>query len=289
MQGRPLGIRWTIGDVAEPGYEALRLAVWGAWKVFGPGAEYAIVVNTLSVDEVRARVDDLPSGVAWRAASGGLPAWLRPHVDAGMAEGKAWKFDPLHVFPDRWEIAFDNDCILWEMPPSIRAWLRGGGPERCLIAADVAACHGAFSHLTGGEPRNAGIRGLPPGFALEAALREVLERTPVVMASELDEQGLQVAAVSLRTPPVVVGVDEVSICSPFPPHIVELGSCGAHFVGLNDRWLHWSYYDRPATECVREHWARHRNELYRRVGIPRPDERRGERPARAPEERAATA
>ncbi|HEX2868210.1 MAG TPA: hypothetical protein VHO03_14285 [Ignavibacteriales bacterium] len=39
------------------------------------------------------------------------------------------------------------------------------------------------------EPRNSGIRGLPPGFNLEMSLRRILEKNPVKMTSELDEQG----------------------------------------------------------------------------------------------------
>jgi hypothetical protein len=271
MTGREVGIRWTIGDVAPEGFEALRLAVWGAWKVFGPGAGYTIVVNSMTVDDAHERVGEVPEGVRWMAASGRMPSWLAPHVDAGLAEGKAWKFDPLQIYPDRWEIAFDNDCILWRMPPSMQRWLDDGDRGRCLIAADVVAMHGQFSRAgQADEPRNGGIRGIPPGFDLEGTLTAILAEHPVLMTSELDEQGLTVAATSRCTPPVVVSVEEVAITSPFHPHLPEPGTCGAHFVGLNDKWLPWSYYDRPATECVREHWARHRDTLYERVGIPVP-------------------
>ncbi len=265
-----VGIRWTIGDVAPDGFEALRLALWGGWRVFGPEAAYVVCVNSLSVEEARERTGRVPTVVEWREASGSLPAFVRAHVDSGMAEGKAWKFSPLQVFPDLWEISFDNDCILWEMPSSVRAWLAEGHPSRCLIAEDVAAGHGVFSGYVGGEPRNAGIRGLPPGFDLERVMAALLRENPVVMTRELDEQGLQVASVSYLSPPRVVGVEEVSICSPFPPHLPEPGRCGAHFVGLNDRSLPWDFEGRPATEFVREHWRRHRASLYARVGIPVP-------------------
>jgi hypothetical protein len=238
--------------------------------VFGPGAGYTIVVNSMEVDDARERVGEVPNAVRWMAASGRMPGWLAPHVDEGLAEGKAWKFDPLQIYPHRWEIAFDNDCILWQMPPSIRRWLDEGDRERCLIAADVVAMHGRFGRLDDDEPRNGGIRGIPPGFDLEGTLSAILAGHPGVMTSELDEQGLTVAATSRRKRPVVVSVEEVAITSPFHPHLPEPGTCGAHFVGLNDRWLPWSYYDRPATECVREHWARHRDTLYARVGIPVP-------------------
>ena len=276
MSARSVGVRWTIGAVSDDGWEALRLAVWGGWRVFGPGARYAICVNTVPLAEARRRAGDLPAAVRWVEATGSLPPAVREHVGANMAEGKAWKFDPLHVFPDCWELSFDNDCILWEMPGTIRAWLAAGDPERCLIAADVRAMHGAFSHLTDGEPRNAGIRGLPPCFPLERLMGEILAENPVVMTSELDEQGLQVAAISRLRPPAVVSTDEVTICSPFWPHQPHLGRFGAHFVGLNEHHLPWEYYGRPAIDCLREHWRRNREELHERVGIAPP-----ERPAEA--------
>jgi hypothetical protein len=39
-------------------------------------------------------------------------------------------------------------------------------------------------------------------------------------------------------------------------------------VGLNARHIPWDYYDRPAGEWLREHWARHRPALYERTGTP---------------------
>jgi hypothetical protein len=265
---RDVGIRWTIGDVDPRGFEALRLAVWGAWRSFGPDAAYAICVNSIPVRAARRQTAELPCAVEWIEVDGSLPPWLVPHVDPeNLIEGKVWKFHPLQLFPDRWEISLDNDCIFWEMPPSIRRWLKAGDRERCLIEADVTMAHGQFARLAGEEPRNTGIRGVPPGFPLEAEIRALLRENPVVMSSELDEQGLQVAAVGRRSPPEVVTVDEVSICSPFPPHLPHLGECGAHFVGLNERSLPWAYYGRPATEWIAEHWQRQRPELYRQVGI----------------------
>ena len=94
----------------------------------------------------------------------------------------------------------------------------------------------------------------------------MLRQNPVLLESELDEQGLQIAALSLDKPPLVVTLEEVTICSPFHPHIPHLGRCGAHFVGINARHIPWSYYGQPATE-LRQHWQEHRAELYRRVGL----------------------
>jgi hypothetical protein len=269
MHEREVGIRWTIGAVAPEGFDALRLGIWGAHRVFGPRAAYMVCANSMTAAEARERTGDVPGDVEWVAASGALPHWLLPHVDVtGMIEGKAWKLDPLQVYPDRWELSFDNDCILWEMPDSIRSWLEKGDTNRCLIASDVTPSFGTFARWAGDEPKNAGIRGTPPGFDLAEAMQALLLDNPIVLTSELDEQGLQVAAVSRRTRPVLATLDEVSICSPFPPHQPHLGRCGAHFVGLNDHWLPWDYYGRPATECVREHWRAHRSALRENVGIP---------------------
>ena len=88
------------------------------------------------------------------------------------------------------------------------------------------------------------------------------------LSSELDEQGLQVAAVSAHESPALVSIDDVTICSPFPPHCTLLGRCGAHFVGLNARHYSWQLDGRYAEEHIRENWERLRAELYARVGLP---------------------
>jgi hypothetical protein len=267
MRIRPVGIRWTIGDVSPRGFEALRLSIWGAWKAFGPNAAYVVCVNTVSCDEARTRVGAVPDSIAWREASD-APAFLREHLDHGMAEGVAWKFAPLRCFPDRWELSLDNDCILWELPTAIRRWLEAGDHELCVLEEDAKRCLGQFEDLCGPEAYNTGIRGLPPGFDLAAAMTKVLELRPVELRSELDEQGLQAAALSLQKRPLLVSVDEVTICSPFWPHRPYLGPYGAHFVGLNARELPWRYYDRPAAECVADNWRGHQEQLHRRVGLP---------------------
>jgi len=271
-----LGIRWTVGDVSERGFEALRLSVWGAWNLFGPHAAYAVCCNSLSLAEARAKASPLPEGVHWHDSAAAVPPWLRHHLAGGMAEGVAWKFAPLRLFPDRFELSLDNDCILWDIPAALRAWLEEGAPDRCLLAEDVKPAFGQFAAFCGAAPRNSGIRGLPPGFDLERALRDVLRRQetatgqPVLLTSELDEQGLQVAALSTHGTSLAVQTDEVTICSPFWPHRPELGRCGAHFVGLNARHIAWDYYDRPADDWMREHWLRHRGTLYQRTGAPAP-------------------
>lgn len=261
-----LGIRWTIGDVSDEGFQALSLSIWGAWKLFGPAADYAVCVNSRPLDEARAATGTLPMQVEWRAVDrSDVPGWLSDRLDGGMAEGVGWKFAPLQLHPGRWSLALDNDCILWDMPLAIRQWLND--VDACVVAEDVRPGFGQFAGFCEAGARNGGIRGLPPAFDLERALRTILDDHPVTLASELDEQGLQTAALQRAGRTLVIRLEEVTICSPCPPNLPGLGTCGAHFVGLNARELPWAYYGRPASELVREHFRRHLPALREHVGL----------------------
>ena len=119
----PLAVRWTVGDVSDAGFEALGLSIHGAVRLFGPEARYDVCVNSLAVEETRRRTGPVPDGVAWRAVAGELPGSLRPFLDAGMSEGTAWKLVPLRLHADAFELALDNDVVLWRPPEAIRRWL----------------------------------------------------------------------------------------------------------------------------------------------------------------------
>jgi hypothetical protein len=266
----PTGVRWTIGDVSDNGWEALRLAVLGAQRVFGPQTRYVVCLNSVPLDTARATLGVVADSVEWLEVSlDDVPASIRSRFDDGMAEGVAWKLAPLRVLPDRWEISLDNDCILWDMPTGMRTWLEAGNPRQCLLAEDAIALYGRFAHRCGPEPRNTGIRGLPPGYPLEDVLSQLAQETDSTLSSELDEQGLQVAAASAFARPAVVSIDDVTICSPFPPHQPSLGRRGAHFVGLNARHFPWQLNGRYAEEHIRENWDRLRPELYARIEMAR--------------------
>lgn len=253
---RALGLRWTLGDVSPRGFVALSLSVAGAVRLFGDRARYVVCVNNVSVDEARRRLPGLPEQVELRRVDAQLPDCIGRRLAPNMAEGVGWKFAPPRLFPDLHELALDNDCILWAAPRGLSRWLASDGDF--LLAEDVAPAFGRFAPWCGDEARNTGIRGLPPGFDLVDALERQLARTQGALDSELDEQGLQVAALRASGTVHVVKADEVSICSPFPPHRSELGSCGVHFVGLNARSIGWSHDGRPATEWIAEHFDRHR-------------------------------
>ena len=261
MAASNLAVRWTIGDVSLRGYEALALSIRSI-RALLPGAKYSVSVNSVPLEEAQRRLGPVATSVDWNVSDGKAPAWLQQYLHSNYAEGVAWKFAPVRLFADAFELSLDNDIVFWELPSAMKMWL--ADPESTLIAEDVTPAFGQFARLCGEQPRNSGIRGLPPRFDMEDALRRTLEEHPVTLKSELDEQGLQVAVVTAR-PHHVVRIEEVTICSPFPPHLPGLGRCGAHFVGLNAKKLPWEYEGRSGEKYIHEHWDRYKPELERRV------------------------
>lgn len=267
LSGRPpLFVRWTIGDVSPAGFAALRLSVRGIMRLLGDLPRYVICVNSMSVARARRLAGPLPSGIAWRPAAAAPPPQLRAHLDRGMAEGTAWKLMPPQIDPAVRELALDNDVILWELPQALKRWLDEPHTDACLTAENVRPAYGRFAPACPARAFNSGIRGTPAGFDLTAAAARILEQGEIVLRSEQDEQGLQIVALTRHGPPLVVTTDEVTICSPFPPHQPELGSCGAHFVGLNAHDLPWRVAGRPASHVRLEHWRRHQDGIGERLG-----------------------
>ncbi len=95
-----LGIRWTIGDVSGAGFEALRLSVRSAVKLFGNSARYAVCANTILYREAGARTGEVDHEIEWLDVNGLVPNWFHSFVGPEMAEGVAWKLSPTRVFPD---------------------------------------------------------------------------------------------------------------------------------------------------------------------------------------------
>lgn len=136
-----IGVRWTVGDVSARGWEALRISVHCAFRLFGPQAEYVICVNSVPLARAVERTGPVPEQVEWREVTASdIPGPLLKHLDRGMAEGVGWKLAPPQIFPERHELAFDNDCILWEQPEAARQFLGRG--NRTLLAEDMERCLG---------------------------------------------------------------------------------------------------------------------------------------------------
>ena len=157
----------------------------------------------------------------------------------------------------------------------MRQWLQTD--HGYLFAEDVERSMGSFDPVCPPGAYNAGIRGLPPQEDLAGPLEEAIEDAArengreVRLVSEIEEQGLQAAAVTRQHPLLLVKTSEVTICSPFWPRSPDLGTCGAHFVGMNAPHIDWDYYDRPADEWLDEHWRRVRPALYAKAGLALPD------------------
>lgn len=290
-----LAVRWTIGNVRDRGFEMLRISISCAVRLFGPLTKYLVCVNEIALDEAQRRTGELPPHAArlvqWQAVThADLAPQLTPWLgtgEHGCIEGMAWKLAPLRTFPDRYELAIDNDVILWDLPAGLQHWL--SEPSSYLFAEDADRCFGAFDPqldtalaALGVRGLNAGIRGLPPnvdlGQALTLALTQAdaearrLSGKPLDLSGEIEEQGLQAAAIACL-PGLhggtlhLVRLAEVNLCSPFWPKTPNFGSCGAHFIGMNARHIPWNYYDRPADNWLADHWAASRPELYDRAGL----------------------
>jgi hypothetical protein len=265
--GRPLGIRWNIGDVSAAGYDSISLSIWGAWKIFGPEARYAVCVNTVPVSYAQSQVGPVPEVLDWVDATPLLPRWIHErYATEARAEGAGWRFAPPRQFPDRCELALDNDLILWDVPAAMALWLEQGGPHTCLLAEDAGRCYGRLDSSCAPGAWNAGLRGFPPHFDLESELRPLLDQTPEPLTIT-DEPGLHVAALTQRAAPLVVSSDDLPICNPFPPHSQMLGHCGVHFVGLNCKTMGWDVNGRPATEHIRANWETFLPAVQKKVGV----------------------
>jgi hypothetical protein len=253
-----LVVRWTIGNVSSRGFEALALSIRAAWRLFGPQTDYVVCVNTVAVDEARRRLGlSIPDLYLVQVRPTDFPAWLRGRMDSSYAEGTAWRLAPVRVAPACSELSLDNDVILWRIPPGIQEWLAAG--EGCVGAEGNRAAFGKFASSCGEEPRDAGIRGLPPGFAYEAALRHLLDEHPGTLESGADEQGIQAAALQRLDGERLVSAREVSVSSPHASYPAALGTHGVHFAGLNAKPSH------PAPEAIHRAWDRQRAALERAV------------------------
>lgn len=272
---KQLAVRWTIGNQRPRGFELLRLSIACACKLFGPQTRYVVCVNSIPLAQAQAQTGPVPDQVEWRRVTASdVPKVLRSHSDGQLIEGMGWKLVPLRTFPDCYELSLDNDCILWDMPVAMKRWLESD----CgfLLAEDVERSFGSFDSICPPGAFNAGIRGLPPKEDLAEPLERVIQDASrasgeqVKLIAEIEEQVLQAAAVMRQHPLYLVRTSEVSICSPFWPRSPELGTCGAHFVGMNAPHIPWDYYDRPADDWLAEHWHRHRPALYAKAGLPLP-------------------
>lgn len=143
----------------------------------------------------------MPGGTDWQPVARVVPELLRPFLDDGMSEGTAWALVPLQLAPDGFELSLASDVIPWRLPEALRRWLAEPEARHRVVAADVVPASGAFAAPCGPEPRNTGIRGLPPGLDYGAEIAAVLADHPVALTSELEEHARATTPPADRLPP----------------------------------------------------------------------------------------
>jgi hypothetical protein len=137
-----VGVRWTVGDLSTRGWEAIRVSVHCAVRLFEPRTEYVICVNTVVLESAQERAGVIAECVRWlEVSSADVPSFLLPPRTA-TAQGVGWKLVPTRIFPDAYELSLDNDCILWQKPTVLDQWL--GNANRTLLAEDMQRCLGHF-------------------------------------------------------------------------------------------------------------------------------------------------
>ena len=205
-------VRWTVGDVSVAGFEALRLSTHGARRIFGPAAHYVVCVNTVPLDRARALTGPVPPEIEWLDATDALSPLIAEHSDASRAGGvleiraRSAGPRPPGAAPGQ---------RLRPLVAAARIGRVAVGRRRSLSAGRGCGHDaGTVSGTAAGAADR--IRGLPPGFDLEAAFADILRQTGITLRSELDEQGLVTLACSRPATPHVVGEGEVAICGPSP-------------------------------------------------------------------------
>ncbi len=108
---RRIGVRWTIGDVSDRGFEALRLSILGAFRIFGADAAYVVCANTVPLDVVRLRLGEIPERTGLLDVTRSLAPVVTPHLDEALAEGVGWKF--ARRFPRTGRDSAPAGRILW--------------------------------------------------------------------------------------------------------------------------------------------------------------------------------
>lgn len=154
-------IRWTLGRTkARPlslqAWDMLECSIKFAQKLF-PKAEFMVFHNNLTImDQSNLnRIEEL--GVFHEDMTNKAPL-------GNLKKNSFWKYYPLRVDSNKYELLLDNDIVLWEVPNALQQWLDSS--NGLLINTDWnGAFYGDYEHLS---PQthffNAGILGFPPEF-----------------------------------------------------------------------------------------------------------------------------
>lgn len=230
-------IRWTFGETKErttslQAFDMLECSVLWAKKIFPKSKRY-IIFNSLK---------DLKSLDRLKKIA---------HKNAYLLEVKSnwnndtknsfWKYVPLRVDENKYELLLDSDIVLWELPKTIEEWSKSEG---LLINTDWnGANYGHYADLIDKSVVfNAGILGFPPLFHFELPNIECFDER------FLTEQGFitNIFTSSGRSL-FVLGKNEIfqSNANEYVNCKVDNlinNYCGAHFCGCN--YAHYQHWDK---------------------------------------------
>lgn len=225
---KPL-LRWTVGNVKDPGFETLAASVRHVRRLYGAEFDYVICHNGLTdrhLEKVRRLGEPLFDQRVYFETGEGL------HLEP---DGPAWKLYPTRLRLDRHEIVIDNDLVLYRRLPELEEFLAS---EKPLVTQAVKDSYDRFSlHIREGFEINTGLLGFPPGFDLKPRI----ESLPFLdqWHRHFDEQAC-VAAVLQHEDIILVPLGHVSVPRPNRPYMHGLH--GVHFVGVNKGGVfHWRH------------------------------------------------
>jgi len=152
-----------------------------------------------------------------------------------LPQGKlpAWKLVPPRLDLNRHEIIMDNDVLLFKPLEEIEEFLAGNKfltteAYRRSYSIDYDALIRQDFNI------NVGIIGMPPGFDMEAAINEKLQRG---WSEFFDDQSI-VAAILQDQDTIVVSKQKIVVA--FGDTFYAKGTHGVHLVGLNSgETRHW--------------------------------------------------
>lgn len=237
---KPL-VRWTIGPVADLGYEILLESVVKFSEVY-PEFDRVICYNNIDKNKLKKfenhaqlheQTDiDLPCGV------------LSPVSMSDKATGCGWKLSPPRLRINSLELFLDNDVVIFSRIKEIDDWIFS--KRHGIITEGKWRIFGGFeSFVNQNYKLCAGLFGLPPFLNFYKHIRHFYSYFGKPLDA-FDEQGLSAAVVSNMKNFYIVPIQKLRIVENHDifPDILNESIGGIHFVGINRKIDHngWRLY-----------------------------------------------
>lgn len=230
-------IRWTFGETeARPtslqAFDMLECSILYAKRLF-PFAKKYIVYNSLKSSRTLEQLTKIGGNEIEVIEA--KSSW------DNKSKNSFWKYIPQRIDKTKYELVLDSDVILWNVPTTIKSWLRSDG---LLINTDWNGRNYGDYDKQIQEPFsfNAGIIGYPPQFEFE------LPNVDNFKEKFLTEQGfITHLFVSSNLKLFVLGKSEI-FQSNAGEHInekienININYSGGHFCGCN--FAHYQHWDK---------------------------------------------